>query len=1216
MTRIFDGANDEIRVDIGNCNITGAITMVVVAKRTGSGYAALMGLHTSGGTATYWLEIADSGSGNIIDFSGKTDHALASATTDGWCLYAATKAAGTSTPRVHKYVYATDTWSHVNVGSTLADRSSVAGGTVRFGEWQDVDDFDGELAAAAIWGSSLSDAQLEMLPHSMTNWLASNPAGMWVFDQGVTAYPVSDWTGGGANESTRVGTSISGISAAPIGYGAPIIVGTTTESGGVVDATITGESATATAAGVAGTVAAVRTVAITGEAATATAAGLAGTLPGYPSVTSLDPQTFSDATSHNITLPTVDAGDGIIIVLTTDGSATVATPDGWEQLYTRANGSALRGGAYARIARGDEDATTVDFVTSASESAAAQVFRITNWNGTLAGIQVGISAEVTTGSTVDLPAVTPFWESAKTLWIGTLHTSTSQTVSSAPSNYTDLTQTSSAAATSGAQVITARREYEAASEDPGTFTMSGTGASKVYNTIAIAPSSVGPAREHFEITNGTTLWAGLYTSQPYAVTDTSITRAIIILHGASRTAHEYYGAARYNLRNDMAGVFIAAPHFAASEDDPETDQLFWGSLWDELGLSDSSLAWRISSGGVLDELITALNTSFPNLEGIIIAGHSGGGQMAHRYSATSTDGSLRYLVSAPSSYMYPGPERTDGVGGWAVPGSPSTYDDYKYGVQNLSSVSYVDAVGASNLVARLEDAIVSYIVGADDDDPADTSMDLSAEAAVQGAHRVERMALFLDYLGYFYGPGVYARHTEITPITGIAHDAAGMLGSAEALAVYLQDFTVPVGISGATATATAAGLAGAITTATSATISGEPATATAAGLDGTVTAVRVATIAGEPASATASGIAGAFSGSANATVAGELASATASGIAGTVATVRIATVSGETATATASGLAGAIVAENDRNVSGEPATATAAGLAGTVAAVRIATIAGTTATATATGLAGSMSGGAGVTIAGEPATATATGLDGTVAAVRTTSVTGEAATSTATGIDGTIATVRIVGVSGEAATSTATGLDGAVATVRIVTIFGEAATATAAGQAGSLDGAANVSVQGEPASATAAGVAGAIAAVRIVAITGVTGTADAAGLDGTVGAAIVATVSGATASATAVALSGAVAAVRVSTVSGEPATAVAAGTESTVAAVRITSISGALATATAAGVAGAVTTTDFIATKVTMTVYGSDTARVTVRGDELGLFIDGTDTDRITVLGE
>lgn len=472
---------------------------------------------------------------------------------------------------------------------------------------------------------------------------------------------------------------------------------------------------------------------------------------GFPVIASITETIFAtDATAHLVSMPaTVNVGDGLIVLLTTDGSATVTTPVGWKRLYTEDNSAACRGGAYARVGRGTEGGTTVDFVTSAIENAAAQVYRITNWNGTLAGLQAGTVGEITAGTTADPAAVTAYWGSAKTRWLATCHTSTSQTVSTAPTNYTDLTQTTSGAVTTGAQCISARRSLETETEDPGVFTMSGTGASKVYNTIAIAPAYVGMKYERFNITNGTTLWAGIYTSQPHTVADTGVTRAVIVCHGSGLDAAEYSNVVRKTLRDYLGKVIVIAPFFAESESGPESGQLFWGNSWPELGKSDASLAWRISSGGVLDNLIAQLYTTFINLQGVVLAGHSAGGQLCNRYSAASSDSRNRYLVSAASSYLYPGTERPNG-GGWIIPITPTTYNDYKYGLAVLSTIEYVNLIGAATLRTRLRAAKVHYLVGANDNDPADTGMDLTADASTQGAHRVERQQLYHNHLPYYW----------------------------------------------------------------------------------------------------------------------------------------------------------------------------------------------------------------------------------------------------------------------------------------------------------------------------------------------------------------------------------------------------------------------------------------------------------------------------------
>ena len=471
---------------------------------------------------------------------------------------------------------------------------------------------------------------------------------------------------------------------------------------------------------------------------------------GYANIVSVTQVNFATVTTdHFITLPPViNSGNGILILLTNDSDASVTTPDDWDRLYTEANGTALRGSAYTLISDGTEGGSSVNFITSVAVKCSAQIYLIDNWNGSLAGFHNGIVTELTSGITINPPSLTPYWGNGKNIYLAVLHTSTSQTVSSAPANYTDLTQTATGNTTGDAQCISARRLVESNSESPGVFTMSGSGASKVCNLIAIAPAYVGNKYEHFNITKSlTTLWVGLYTSQPYQVPDTGITRAVIVLHGKSLDAAEYSNVVRKNLENYLGKVIVLAPFFERSVLRAEIGQVYWGSSWPELGRSSATLAWRVSSGEVLDMMIDQLFTTFVNLEGVVICGHSAGGQLTQRYSSAKLDGRIRYLVSAPSSYAYPGPERPDAVNGWSIPVSSPTYNDWKYGYNNLSPYSYVDAIGAVNLLDRLKKSKVHYIVGANDN-VVDSSLDVSADGLLQGPNRLERQQLFFDYLNY------------------------------------------------------------------------------------------------------------------------------------------------------------------------------------------------------------------------------------------------------------------------------------------------------------------------------------------------------------------------------------------------------------------------------------------------------------------------------------
>jgi hypothetical protein len=62
---------------------------------------------------------------------------------------------------------------------------------------------------------------------------------------------------------------------------------------------------------------------------------------------------------------------------------------------------------------------------------------------------------------------------------------------------------------------------------------------------------------------------------------------------------------------------------------------------------------------------------FPNLKAVVLAGHSGGGQLVQRYAVvgkaaaalTSTGIHLRYVVANPSSYLYFSDERPSRGGG-------------------------------------------------------------------------------------------------------------------------------------------------------------------------------------------------------------------------------------------------------------------------------------------------------------------------------------------------------------------------------------------------------------------------------------------------------------------------------------------------------------------------------------------------------------------------
>src|SRR5206468_3860547 len=88
------------------------------------------------------------------------------------------------------------------------------------------------------------------------------------------------------------------------------------------------------------------------------------------------------------------------------------------------------------------------------------------------------------------------------------------------------------------------------------------------------------------------------------------------------------------------------------------------------------------------------STNFPNLKRMVWFGNSGGGQLVNRYAACSTQNlqaaargiHTRYIVSAPSSYLYFNTERPNtNSPGYYVPSASahSGYNDWGFGLENL-----------------------------------------------------------------------------------------------------------------------------------------------------------------------------------------------------------------------------------------------------------------------------------------------------------------------------------------------------------------------------------------------------------------------------------------------------------------------------------------------------------------------------------------------------
>jgi len=225
----------------------------------------------------------------------------------------------------------------------------------------------------------------------------------------------------------------------------------------------------------------------------------------FPDVQSITETQFSSATTaHLVNMPaSVSAGDLLMILFANNTAATITNPSGWTQKWNfTPAGNNVTGACFVKVAAGTEGGTTVDVVTSSAKTAAAQVYRIDNWHGSLSDIEVGTLVESGgLGTTPNPPSLTASWGSKDNLWIAaTQYGEDDVLVSAYPANYGTGTDTvSGAGSNAGCSVGSAQRDLTTATEDPGTFTLAAP-EEWIANTIVVRPLATGWAHKIYGIT--------------------------------------------------------------------------------------------------------------------------------------------------------------------------------------------------------------------------------------------------------------------------------------------------------------------------------------------------------------------------------------------------------------------------------------------------------------------------------------------------------------------------------------------------------------------------------------------------------------------------------------------------------------------------------------------------------------------------------------------
>ena len=298
-----------------------------------------------------------------------------------------------------------------------------------------------------------------------------------------------------------------------------------------------------------------------------------------------------------------------------------------------------------------------------------------------------------------------------------------------------------------------------------------------------AVETVAPGRLEVSVAEGSGQLA-LYTESDLSQPHAGITRAIVIFHGLHRNATGYLRdveEARSKAGRAGKNTLLIAPQFL-NEDDAHKHKLPAEVLrWHRAQWEGGEPATRpapISSYDAIDAILVRLSdrTRFPNLQKIILAGHSGGGQIVQRYAVTGhqiaaveqAGIALRYVVANPSSYVYFDDHRPLPL----IAHDCAKFDEWKYGLHGAPR--YIGSPSSSALESAYVSRPVTYLLGADDDDPNGPDIEKTCPAEAQGPTRLRRGVNYFKYLESRHSAGLEHR---VLLVRGVAHNARTMFTS-------------------------------------------------------------------------------------------------------------------------------------------------------------------------------------------------------------------------------------------------------------------------------------------------------------------------------------------------------------------------------------------------------------------------------------------------------
>lgn len=276
---------------------------------------------------------------------------------------------------------------------------------------------------------------------------------------------------------------------------------------------------------------------------------------------------------------------------------------------------------------------------------------------------------------------------------------------------------------------------------------------------------------------------GFYRSYPVydktEVTWDQLEQVVLVMHGINRNAGEYFSWMNSSVSGEgaLGRTLVIAPRFVV-EDEAESGNYFWERTgWRDGANSVNEVS--ISSFAIIDQLLEPLaNTNkFPNLNRVLITGHSSGGLFTHVYAAANVaqqenpGWNWQYLPSNSQYYYYPDGRRLqENSENLYTPSNCSGYNFWPLGFR--ITPEYVSQLERETVNRQFLERNITYLLGnGNQPDPTLNTEDCSA--TLLGSTRFQRGVNMFNYLMEAY-PN--ANH-QFLEVDGIGHDGEGIFTS-------------------------------------------------------------------------------------------------------------------------------------------------------------------------------------------------------------------------------------------------------------------------------------------------------------------------------------------------------------------------------------------------------------------------------------------------------